>query len=115
MHRFRAPHRIAPIRLIRASPPMHKPPARRQSPNRRTPQLAHILLLTLDILTTAAILFAVAAGLMIILGVMKLINFAHGLHMTTRNKILPVPPGLRLFHRGISTGSLLLGWIICSC
>lgn len=34
--------------------------------------------LFLDIVTTAAILFAVATGLMIILGVMKLINFAHG-------------------------------------
>ncbi|MEM1384918.1 MAG: branched-chain amino acid ABC transporter permease [Pseudomonadota bacterium] len=33
-------------------------------------------------LTTALILFAVAAGLMIILGVMKLINFAHGAFLT---------------------------------
>lgn len=32
--------------------------------------------------TTAAILFAVASGLMIILGVMKLINFAHGAFLT---------------------------------
>jgi branched-chain amino acid transport system permease protein len=32
--------------------------------------------------TTAAILFAVATGLMIILGVMKLINFAHGAFLT---------------------------------
>jgi len=39
--------------------------------------------LTLDILTTGSILFAVAAGLMIILGVMKLINFAHGAFLTT--------------------------------
>lgn len=38
--------------------------------------------LLLDIVTTAAILFAVAAGLMIILGVMKLINFAHGAFLT---------------------------------
>jgi len=38
--------------------------------------------LVLDIVTTAAILFAVAAGLMIILGVMKLINFAHGAFLT---------------------------------
>jgi branched-chain amino acid transport system permease protein len=38
--------------------------------------------LALDILTTAAILFAVSAGLMIILGVMKLINFAHGAFLT---------------------------------
>lgn len=42
----------------------------------------HVGVLTLDILTTAAILFAVAAGLMIILGVMKLINFAHGAFLT---------------------------------
>jgi urea transport system permease protein len=39
-------------------------------------------LLLFDILTTAAILFAVASGLMIILGVMKLINFAHGAFLT---------------------------------
>lgn len=39
-------------------------------------------ILLLDMLTTAAILFAVAAGLMIILGVMKLINFAHGAFLT---------------------------------
>ena len=38
--------------------------------------------LFLDIVTTAAILFAVATGLMIILGVMKLINFAHGAFLT---------------------------------
>lgn len=38
--------------------------------------------LFLDIVTTAAILFAVASGLMIILGVMKLINFAHGAFLT---------------------------------
>lgn len=39
-------------------------------------------ILLLDIVTTAAILFAVASGLMIILGVMKLINFAHGAFLT---------------------------------
>lgn len=36
----------------------------------------------LDIVTTAAILFSVASGLMVILGVMKLINFAHGAFLT---------------------------------
>jgi len=41
-----------------------------------------VTVLFLDIATTAAILFAVAAGLMIILGVMKLINFAHGAFLT---------------------------------
>ena len=39
-------------------------------------------LLVLDIITTAAILFTVAMGLMIVLGVMKLINFAHGAFLT---------------------------------
>ena len=40
------------------------------------------MILLLDIVTTAAILFTVASGLMIILGVMKLINFAHGAFLT---------------------------------
>lgn len=39
-------------------------------------------ILVLDMVTTAAILFVVASGLMIILGVMKLINFAHGAFLT---------------------------------
>lgn len=39
-------------------------------------------IVALDILSTAAILFAVASGLMMILGVMKLINFAHGAFLT---------------------------------
>ena len=38
--------------------------------------------LVLDILTTAAILFAVASGLLIILGVLKIVNFAHGGFLT---------------------------------
>jgi branched-chain amino acid transport system permease protein len=38
--------------------------------------------LLLDILTTAAILYAVAAGLLLIFGVMKIINFAHGAFLT---------------------------------
>jgi len=41
-----------------------------------------VSVLLLDIVTTAAILFTVATGLMIILGVMKLINFAHGAFLT---------------------------------
>ena len=36
----------------------------------------------LDILTTAAILYGVAAGLLIVFGVMKIINFAHGGFLT---------------------------------
>ncbi|WLA79492.1 branched-chain amino acid ABC transporter permease [Bradyrhizobium elkanii] len=38
--------------------------------------------LILDIITTAAILFAVSAGLLIILGVLKIVNFAHGGFLT---------------------------------
>ncbi len=41
-----------------------------------------LTVLALDIITTAAILFTVASGLMIILGIMKLINFAHGAFLT---------------------------------
>ena len=37
---------------------------------------------TLDIVTTAAILYVVAAGLLIVFGVMKIINFAHGGFLT---------------------------------
>lgn len=37
---------------------------------------------TLDIVTTAAILYVVAAGLLLVFGVMKIINFAHGGLMT---------------------------------
>ncbi len=36
----------------------------------------------LDIITTAALLYAVAAGLLIVFGVMKIINFAHGAFLT---------------------------------
>ena len=38
--------------------------------------------LLLDILTTTAILYAVAAGLLLIFGVMKIVNFAHGAFLT---------------------------------
>lgn len=38
--------------------------------------------LLLDIVTTAAILFIVSAGLLIVFGVMKIINFAHGAFIT---------------------------------
>lgn len=39
--------------------------------------------LILDILTTAALLFVVAVGLLAIFGVLKIINFAHGAWLTT--------------------------------
>ena len=38
--------------------------------------------LLLDMLTTAAMLFVVTAGLMMIFGVMKIVNFAHGALLT---------------------------------
>ncbi len=38
--------------------------------------------LILDIVTTSAILFAVSLGLLLIFGVMKIINFAHGTFLT---------------------------------
>jgi urea transport system permease protein len=41
-----------------------------------------VLDLLLDIVTTAAILFVVAAGLLIVFGVLKIINFAHGGFLT---------------------------------
>jgi branched-subunit amino acid ABC-type transport system permease component len=40
------------------------------------------MVLVLDVLTTAAILFIVTAGLMVIFGVMKIVNFAHGALLT---------------------------------
>ena len=39
-------------------------------------------ILILDIVTTASILFVVAAGLLIVFGVLKIINFAHGGFLT---------------------------------
>lgn len=41
-----------------------------------------MLHLLLDIVTTAAILFIVSAGLLMIFGVMKIINFSHGAFLT---------------------------------
>ena len=41
-----------------------------------------MITLVLDIVTTAAILFIVSAGLLIVFGVMKIINFAHGSFIT---------------------------------
>ncbi|WP_186160686.1 branched-chain amino acid ABC transporter permease [Burkholderia gladioli] len=40
------------------------------------------MILALDVLTTAALLFIVTAGLMVIFGVMKIVNFAHGALLT---------------------------------
>ena len=41
------------------------------------------MVLLLDITTTIAMLFIVTAGLMMIFGIMKIVNFAHGALLTT--------------------------------
>lgn len=41
-----------------------------------------MITLALDIVSTAAILFIVSAGLLIVFGVMKIVNFAHGAFIT---------------------------------
>jgi branched-chain amino acid transport system permease protein len=45
-------------------------------------RLEKTMVLALDIFTTAAVLFIVTAGLMVIFGVMKIVNFAHGALLT---------------------------------
>lgn len=63
--------------------------------------------LALDILTTAAILFVVSTGLMIILGVMKLINFAHGAFLTTGGYIAYLVGAAGSTHGSLSGGGHL--------
>ncbi|MDU1690943.1 MAG: branched-chain amino acid ABC transporter permease, partial [Bradyrhizobium sp.] len=41
-----------------------------------------MLTVALDAVTTAAMLFIIAAGLLIVFGVMKIINFAHAAFLT---------------------------------
>src|ERR1700738_912393 len=41
-----------------------------------------MMTVTLDIVTTAALLFVVAMGLLVVFGVLKIINFAHGAFLT---------------------------------
>ncbi len=50
--------------------------------------------LALDVVTTAAILFVVAAGLLIVFGVLKIINFAHGGFLTIGGYAALVATGL---------------------
>ncbi len=56
-----------------------------------------MLSLSLDVITTAAILFTVATGLLIVFGVMKIVNFAHGAFIT-----LGAYAGLVASHLGLS-------------
>lgn len=41
-----------------------------------------MIMLALDVISTAAVLFIVSAGLLIVFGVMKIVNFAHGAFIT---------------------------------
>lgn len=52
--------------------------------------------LILDIITTASVLFVVAAGLLAIFGVLKIINFAHGAWLTLGGYSVVVVAGLGL-------------------
>lgn len=52
--------------------------------------------ISLDIITTAAILYIVSSGLLLVFGVMKLINFAHGGLMTLGGYAAVVATGLGL-------------------
>ncbi|MDQ2136638.1 branched-chain amino acid ABC transporter permease [Alcaligenaceae bacterium B3P038] len=52
--------------------------------------------LLLDVLTTAAMLFIVTAGLMMIFGVMKIVNFAHGALLTMGGYVSYVVTHLKL-------------------
>lgn len=54
------------------------------------------MLLLLDILTTAGILFVVAIGLLAIFGVLKIINFAHGAWLTIGAYCAVITAGLGL-------------------
>ncbi|TYC52866.1 branched-chain amino acid ABC transporter permease [Rhodobacterales bacterium] len=53
-------------------------------------------MLILDILTTAAVLFIVSAGLLAIFGVLKIINFAHGAWLTIGAYCAVIVAGLGL-------------------
>jgi len=77
--------------------------------------------LVFDIITTAAILFSVAAGLLIVLGVLKIINFAHGAFLTvggyaafvaTQNEINPWLAFPLAFASGLLLGALVERFII---
>ncbi|MCO4855432.1 branched-chain amino acid ABC transporter permease [Herbaspirillum sp. WGmk3] len=77
--------------------------------------------LLLDMLTTAAMLFVVTAGLMMIFGVMKIVNFAHGAlltlggyasYVTTRLQLDPWLGWPLALVAGIAVGMLVEGVIV---
>ncbi|XAH22219.1 branched-chain amino acid ABC transporter permease [Xylophilus sp. GW821-FHT01B05] len=78
------------------------------------------MVLLLDLLTTAAMLFVVTAGLLMIFGVMKIVNFAHGALLTLGGYASYVVTQLKLdpwlswplaFVAGVLVG-MLVEWLI---
>ena len=65
---------------------------------------------TLDIVTTAALLFVVATGLLVIFGVLKIINFAHGAFLTVGayGALVTVRVGDKTYRRLINPASSYL-------
>jgi hypothetical protein len=45
-------------------------------------RIPSVLDISLNVITSSAILFIISAGLLIVFGVMKVINFAHGAFLT---------------------------------
>lgn len=60
----------------------YDPAGRTQRPPRFSQVEVTMLTVALDAVTTAAVLFIIAAGLLIVFGVMKIINFAHAAFLT---------------------------------
>ena len=78
------------------------------------------MVLLMDVVTTAAMLFIVTAGLMMIFGVMKIVNFAHGALLTLGGYVSYVVTQLRLdpwlawplaLVAGVAVG-MLVEWLI---
>lgn len=78
------------------------------------------MVLLLDLLTTAAMLFVVTVGLMMIFGVMKIVNFSHGAFLTlggyasyvvTKLQIAPLLAWPLAIVVGITVGALV-EWLI---
>lgn len=68
--------------------------------------------LLLDVLTTAAILYIVSAGLLLIFGVMKIVNFAHGAFLTVGAYASLVSARLGLPPAAGFAAALLVGGVV---
>ena len=68
--------------------------------------------LLLDVLTTAAILYIVSAGLLLIFGVMKIVNFAHGAFLTVGAYASLVSARLGLPPAAGFVAALLVGGVV---